>query len=590
MVVDDLDPHAPAAPQTPAPAPVAERDGWADVIAALDEGVVVVEDSTGTVQSVNAEALDVLGAVRIGAPAAEFGLVERGHGPAELRTGDRVIRTRRVALPHGRSAWFVRDVSDDVRRVDAVLAERARAGFLADCATRLGVLLHPDRTATVAVSLAVPALADLAVLVMNGRRGRARWWRAAATGPAADVPDGAEPRAAADVPDGVESRAAAGVPDGARPHTGTEHAEARTVDLPVAVRDLLRDGAPVPVRDADAGALLDGLLPAGRRIADVVDTVAVALDSGGVVRAVLVLARFAGGRGAFDVDDEPTVAGFAQRCGLALAAATTFAEQGRMAEAFRAHTAPPPLPAVAGIELGAALRHGQDLARVGGDFYQAWAEPAGGVLFAIGDVCGKGVPAAGLNALVRHTLTGLWRVERRPARLVHLLNEVIVEANEGADAVRFVTGIVGRVVRGHGGLDVTLAGGGHVPPLVLRRDGTVEQLSLDGRAMGVVAGGEPFAHGVHLKPGETVVIVSDGVTEARGRGGELFGTAHLTAELARCVGMPAAAVAERVEMLALAWAGGGQHDDVTVFAVRAPAARTPRHLRSVGDRGRGTDA
>jgi hypothetical protein len=569
MVVDDLDPLAtgsPVAPEVPeapdlsgvcggpgahGPVPGADEHGWGDVVAALDEGVVVVDDATGTVHSLNAEARDVLGGARVGGTAADLGLVDDRHGPAEIRTGDRVIRTRRVPLPRARTAWFVRDVSDDVRRIDAMLAERARARFLAECATRLGVLLHPERTAAVAVGLAVPALADLAVLVLRGRRGRTRWWRA-------DADD---------------------------THAGavTDHGEGRVADLPDAVRDLLRDPSPAPVRDADATAVLDGLLPAGRRVEDVVDTVAVALDSGGVVPAVLVLARFAGGRGAFDADDEPTVAGFAQRCGLALAASTTFAEHGRMAEAFRAHAAPPPLPRVVGVDLGAALRHGQDLARVGGDFYQAWADPTGGVLFAVGDVCGKGVPAAGLNALVRHTLSGLWRVERRPARLVRLLNDVIVEANEGADTVRFVTGVVGQVTRGRSGLEVTLAGGGHVPPLVLRRDGTVEQLPLTGLAMGIAAGAEPVEYAVHLRPGETVVVVSDGVTEARGRGGEMFGTAHLMAELARCVGMPAAVVAERVEMLALAWAGSGQHDDVTVFAVQAPAARASRHLQSVSE-------
>ncbi|GIJ48178.1 hypothetical protein Val02_50640 [Virgisporangium aliadipatigenens] len=560
MVVDDLDPNAApdaprpaAAPPAPPPRSVAagDRDGWGDVVEALDEGVVVVDEASGTVAGVNAEARDVLGAVRVGAPAADLGLVEDAHGPGEIRTGDRVIRTRRVPLPRGRSAWFVRDVSDDVRRIDAVLAERLRARFLADCAARLGVLLHPDRTAAVAVGLAVPALADLAVLVTRGRRGRVRWWRAEVC------------------PRPGEGRAV------------VEHGESRASALPAALRDLIGAAAPVPVRDADAPALLDGFLPAGRRAEDVVDAVAVALDSGGVAPAVLVLARYPDGRGAFDLEDWPTVDGFVQRCGLALAASATFAEQGRMAEAFRAHAAPPPLPDVPGVELGAALRHGQDLARVGGDFYQAWAEPNGGMLFAVGDVCGKGVPAAGLNALVRHTLSGLWRVERRPARLVHLLNDVIVEANENADTVRFVTGVVGRVTRGRGGLDVTLAGGGHVPPLVLRRDAAVEQLPLAGLAMGVTAGAEPVEHTVHLRPGETVVVVSDGVTEARGRGGEMFGTAHLPIELARCAGMPAAAVAERLEMLALAWAGGVPHDDVTVFVVQAPAARSARHLQSV---------
>ena len=89
-----------------------------------------------------------------------------------------------------------------------------------------------------------------------------------------------------------------------------------------------------------------------------------------------------------------------------------------------------------------------------------------------------------------------------------------------------------------------------------------------------------------LAPGETCVLYTDGVTQARGGplGDYMFGEVRLTAALAECAGLPAEAVVERVMMLATQWIGQEVHDDIAVVAITAPR-RT--HLSAVDGHTRG---
>jgi serine phosphatase RsbU (regulator of sigma subunit) len=153
--------------------------------------------------------------------------------------------------------------------------------------------------------------------------------------------------------------------------------------------------------------------------------------------------------------------------------------------------------------------------------------------------------------------------------------------------------VVGAISRPeHGRVLLTLATGGHPPPLVLRADGRVEVAPVAGTLIGAVAHTEVRPTTVELAPGEICLLYSDGLTGARGgpSGHEQYGEQRLRAALADCVGMVGTAAVERVRQLVSDWVRGGvrdrtarsaERDDIAMLAVRAPA-RTPLSLRDGG--------
>jgi len=144
--------------------------------------------------------------------------------------------------------------------------------------------------------------------------------------------------------------------------------------------------------------------------------------------------------------------------------------------------------------------------------------------------------------------------------------------------------VVGSFARAeHGRVRMTLATGGHPRPLVLRNDGTVEEVPVSGTLIGAVPQIVVRPATVELAPGELCLLYSDGLTEARGgpTGDEHYGEARLRDALAGCRGTPGAATVERVRQLISDWVRGGIRDDIAMLAVRAPS-RTPLSLRGGG--------
>jgi serine phosphatase RsbU (regulator of sigma subunit) len=464
----------------------------------------------------------------------------------ELTLGDRRLRTRQVALASARTAWYVEDVTDAVERADALLADHARARFLAAASQRLGNPLHEDRAARAAARLAVPTLGDAAVVVLAARRGRVKWWRATSEVDATTITGGA----------------------------------LEVDDLPPAIGEALAGGEPSEVdwladQVADAGWLGE-LSPAK------VSVRIVSLPGSVAPTGALLVVR-AHGRG-FDEHDTQTLRGFGARAGAALDAAVLYREQAEVAETLQSSLAPTEPPPVAGVQWGAAYRPAQASLRIGGDFYGAHPLPDGGALFYLGDVSGKGVDAAIFTGQIRQGLQALRSVETEPGRLLRLLNGSVLETTRAGGHGRFATMVLGRAYKvPGGGLVLTLATGGHLPPLVLREDGFVETIDLRGMLVGVVPDPRIGAATVHLKTGETCLLFSDGVTEARGGPqGEQYGTTRLMDALDGCHLMPAPAVAERVAQLVGDWLNGREHDDIAVLAIRAaPTGMVTRHLRAV---------
>ena len=199
---------------------------------------------------------------------------------------------------------------------------------------------------------------------------------------------------------------------------------------------------------------------------------------------------------------------------------------------------------------------------IGGDFFEYIDLPEGRFGFALGDVSGKGPPAALLGALTQGSLAAQTAVASGPADALTGLNTALVRrAIEG----RFVTLFYAQ-------LDpdgtLTFCNGGHNPPFLVDGRGEVRRLEAGGMPMGLFDG-LPFAEeSVTMEPGDFLVLFSDGVSEALDPDDNEFEDARILESIA---GAPAREARAQMEHLLSSvkkfTAGAPQNDDVTVLVV-----------------------
>ena len=182
----------------------------------------------------------------------------------------------------------------------------------------------------------------------------------------------------------------------------------------------------------------------------------------------------------------------------------------------------------------------------------------------IGDVCGKGVEAAMETLLVRHTLLALAGTKTCLSDFVRVLNHEILQRGPHG---RYCTLVIvkGRAeANGGHALEYVLAG--HPPPLIVRGDGRLVQLRRGATIVGVLPEIVVSPSRVRLAPGESLVMYTDGVTEARG-GDATFGNDGLLAALT--AGAGAESIAERVETALAPFSVGDPRDDMALMVVAA---------------------
>ena len=201
---------------------------------------------------------------------------------------------------------------------------------------------------------------------------------------------------------------------------------------------------------------------------------------------------------------------------------------------------------------------------VGGDYYGFVAYPEGRVGLALGDVSGKGMPAALMVMAFEARLRVLAEDESTPAALVARLNKVTC-AN--CPSNRFITFFYGILDPATG--ELAFANAGHNPPFLVRASGIVERLSDGGPVLGIL----PFApynqQQARLEPGDLLVIYSDGVTEATNTSDEEFGEERLTGVLKAHRNAPASAIVSAIrESLNQFTRGAPQADDITLVVAR----------------------
>jgi serine phosphatase RsbU (regulator of sigma subunit) len=293
---------------------------------------------------------------------------------------------------------------------------------------------------------------------------------------------------------------------------------------------------------------------------------AVPLKARGSVLGALSLWVIDPGRG-HDQRARHVALGLAHRAGLAVDNARLHERQSHIAGVLQKALRPRSLPEITGLRVSARFQAAGEAHLVGGDFYDAFETDSDSWTVVIGDVCGKGPEAASLTALARYTIRAASTPESTPSDVLRALHRSVV--NDGSE-VRFLTAALARITAAPNGRDsarLTIALGGHPPPLALRRDGRVEPLGRPGTLLGALADPAVFDVEASLAPGESIVLYTDGMLDSRDRRGA-DDPGWLAGRLRGANGAGADELAEQLTRLAIERQGGEPRDDIAVLVLQ----------------------
>ncbi|MFF9685849.1 SpoIIE family protein phosphatase [Streptomyces sp. NPDC014623] len=193
-------------------------------------------------------------------------------------------------------------------------------------------------------------------------------------------------------------------------------------------------------------------------------------------------------------------------------------QQDRLLHRLRATTQalerpllPPSLPDLPGFDLAARyVPFGEGL-HIGGDFYDAFTAPDGRHVLVLGDVCGKGPAAAAITGLVRHTLWAATQHTSDPGYVLPLINKALQRQN-----APFCTLLYAVLDPSRASARLRIASAGHPAPLLRHADGRTRPLDLHGPLLGVLDTPHHPVNELELRPGESLVLYTDGFTEGAG--------------------------------------------------------------------------
>jgi len=204
---------------------------------------------------------------------------------------------------------------------------------------------------------------------------------------------------------------------------------------------------------------------------------------------------------------------------------------------------------------------------VGGDYYDFLALSSGRLGLAIGDVSGKGVPAALLMASLQASVRG--QSQAAPGKVADLMTNVNRLVCDASPENRYATFFYGQFDPATRRL--TYSNGGHNPPIILR-GGEVLRLEAGGPPVGLFRPSRYEQDEIELHPGDTVVLFTDGISEAENPGEEEWGEEALIETVRHCEGLTPNEVISQVIAAADTFAAGApQHDDMTVVIARVLA-------------------
>jgi len=268
----------------------------------------------------------------------------------------------------------------------------------------------------------------------------------------------------------------------------------------------------------------------------------------------------------FDEEDLALAEDLAGRAAIAVDNARLYGERSYIASTLQQALLPDNLPEIPGVELAARYVAAGEGTEVGGDFYDIYRSGEATWGLAIGDVRGKGPRAAAVTALTRYTLRTASLSQTAPSRILMTLNEAMLRQRSDD---RFCTVAYASIEPSErGGITMRLGVGGHPLPLLVRRDGAVERVGRPGTLIGLVPDPDILDVTVELSPGESLVLYTDGVSEARSQEDGLFGEERLIELLRDCASCDAAFIAERIEQRVREFQDQSSADDLAVLVMR----------------------
>ena len=437
-------------------------------------------------------------------------------------------------------------------------AERAqeRLAFMAEASSTLASFLDYELTLSQVVDLAVPRLADWCAVHLVRDDGRIR------------------PLALA-------------------------HVDPERVAL---VRELVERYPPDPDAESGTAAVIRTGRPEVTRhitpelvAATVADPVQRELINRIGVGAVAVFPLRARGRvlGAFSLatdkgdtftDDSLSLAQeLAVRASVAIDNALLFEDRSRIARRLQASLLPARLPDIPGLEVGARYLAAGEGVQVGGDLYDVFAADRDRWAVVVGDVRGKGVEAAALTGLTRITIRSEAIRGPAPSAILSHVNEVLRRADAGErseDPVceldawersepRFCTVALATVEPTPAGARVTISVAGHPLPLLVRSDGSAQEVGIPGSLLGVGVDLDLHDVDLDLGPGDVLVFFTDGIVE-RHEGARFFDDDGLTKVVRSVRRLSAPTIAVAIEEAARAFVDGEPRDDMAVVVLRVP--------------------
>jgi phosphoserine phosphatase RsbU/P len=199
---------------------------------------------------------------------------------------------------------------------------------------------------------------------------------------------------------------------------------------------------------------------------------------------------------------------------------------------------------------------------IGGDYFDYFSLECGRFGFALGDVAGKGMPAALLASLVQGIFSAQTHFDDPLPSIIGNVNRNLVQRSTGNRFMTFFFGILDPDG------NCTYVNAGHNPPFLLRSDGSMRELTTGGVVLGIFAGAQYEAETIKLDPDDHLVLFTDGVIESLNTAGEEFGTDRLVALLSANARASTPEILARLKEAVLAFsANAPQYDDITMMVL-----------------------